>query len=207
MSEISEQIADFHVRLGRLEEVVKETKSHKVDSKLENAVEFALALLALALCFYGFGLPNHFYQYMFGFLIVLSLYHKSTFPMPSDISEWVLLILNILIASMLLKLAIGGGQPKPFSWFAYPTLEGGVTSFKVTWQQAALSNWEIPLTVIQSFFLVITLFGGLIGFSLLSGLTSFILCLLAVPALIDFDWTWAMPGMVAALTCFYLQSE
>ena len=207
MPDINEQIADFHVRVGRLESILLDAKPKKIDSKLENVVEFVLAVLALALCFYGFGLPNHFYQYMFGFLIVLSLYHKATFPMPSDLSEWILLVLNILIASMLLKLAIGGGQPRPFSWFAYPILEGGVTSFKVTWQQAALSNWEIPLTVIQSFFLVITLFGSLIGFTLLSGLTSFILCILAVPALIDFNWTWAMPGMVAALTCFYLQSE
>ncbi len=127
--------------------------------------------------------------------------------MPKHFSEWILVILNILIASMLLKLVIGGGEPRPFSWLSYPTIEGGVTSFKLTWQETSAARWELPLTVIQSFFLVITMFGALIGFTFLSGMTSFVLVILAVPALIDFNWAFAMPGMIAALACFYLQGE
>jgi hypothetical protein len=207
MNDIKEQVADFHVRLGRLEELVLLGKPTKTDSSSENIIEFILAISALGLCYLGFGFPNHYYQVMFGMLIVLCMYYKNTFPFPKNISEWILLVVNVAVASMLIKIIIGGGQPKPFSWFVYPIVEGGVTSFKLSWQQASISNWEIPLTVIQSFLLVTTLFGALIGFSLLSGFTSFVLILLAVPSLIDFNWTWAMPGMVAALTCFYLQSE
>lgn len=207
MAELNDQIADFHVRLGRLEEVVLSNKPPKVDSNLENVIEFSLAIVALLTALYGFGLPNHYYQYLFGILIILCMYHKSIFPMPQHWTEWVLIVLNILIASMLLKLLIGGGEPRPFSWLAYPTLEGGVTSFKLSWQETAAAQWELPLTVIQSFFLIVTLFGVLIGFDLLSGLTSFILAILALPALVDFNWTWAMPAMIASLACFYLQSE
>jgi len=207
MSKLEEKIADFHVRLGRLEESAEVSKQSKVDSIYEDTIEFVSALIALALCYLGFGLPNHYYQYLFGFLVVLSLYHKNKFPFPKHWTEYILVIINILLLSVLLKILIGGGEPKPLSWVAYPTIEGGITSFKLAWQPIEISNWELPLTVIQSFFLIVTLFGALIGFSLLSGLTSFILCLLAVPALVDFNWTYAMPGMVAALTTFYLQGE
>lgn len=207
MAEISEQIADFHVRLGRLENEIHQVKPKKVDTRLENVIEFTLSVIALVCCFYGFGLPNHYYQYLFGLLLVLCLYHKNAFPMPSHWSEWMLIVINILVVSMLLKIIIGGGQPRPFAWLAYPTLEGGVTSFKLSWQETSAAHWELPLTVIQSFFFIVTLFGALIGFELLSGLTSFILAILAVPSLIDFNWTWAMPAMIATLACFYLQSE
>ena len=207
MAELNEQIADFHVRLGRLENLVNQEKPRKIDSKSENIIEFALALFALGLCCYGIGLPNHYYQYIFGILLILCLYHKGAFPMPIHFSEWILMLLNILIASMLLKLVIGGGEPRPFSWLSYPTLEGGVTSFKLTWQETSAAKWELPLTVIQSFFLIITMFGALIEFTFLSGMTSFVLVILAVPALIDFNWAFAMPGMIAALACFYLQGE
>lgn len=207
MTEINEQVADFHVRLGRLEQVVLDNKPKKIDSKQEDIIEFILAIVSLVTCYYGFGLPNHSYQYLFSLLIILCLYHKVIFPRPVHWSEYVLIIINLLIASMLLKLVIGGGEPKPFSWLSYPTLEGGVTSFKLTWQQTSAAQWELPLTVIQSFFLIVTLFGVLVRFELLSGLASFVLAILAVPALVDFNWTWAMPAMIASLACFYLQSE
>ena len=207
MSKLEEKIADFHVRLGRIEQSVEESKQTKVDSTYENIVEFVTACVALAFCYLGFGLPNHYYQYLFGFLIILSLYHKNKFPFPKHWSEYVLAIINILLLSVLLKILVGGGEPKPLSWVAYPTIEGGITSFKLAWQPIELSNWELPLTVIQSFFLIVTLFGSLIGFTLLSGLSSFILTILAIPALVDFNWAYAMPGMIAALTTFYLQAD
>ena len=146
-------------------------------------------------------------RYLFGVLIIFSLYHKAKFPLPKHWTEFVLIVINVLLLSILLKILIGGGQPKPLSWLAYPTIEGGVTSFKLAWAPIEMSNWELPLTVIQSFFLIVTLFGSLIGFFLLSGLSSFVLCLLAIPSLVDFNWTYAMPGMIAALTTFYLQGD
>jgi len=207
MAEISDQIADFHVRLGKLETLVSQEKPQKIDSNIENGLEFILAVLALGFSYYGFGLPNHYYQYLFGSLIVLSLYHKGAFPMPKNLPEWVLMLINVLVVSILLKLVIGGGEPRPFSWLSYPTIEGGVTSFKLNWQETNAAKWELPLTDIQSFFLIVTMFGAMIGFSFLSGMTSFVLIILAVPSLIDFNWALAMPGMIAALACFYLQGR
>ena len=207
MAEVNDQIADFHVRLGRLENLVAKEKTKKNDSTAENLLEFVLALAAMAFCLYGIGLPNHYYQCLFGILAVSCLYHKGTFPVPNNFTEWILLLLNIFISSMLLKIIIGGGEPRPFSWLSYPIIEGGITSFKISWQETHVARWELPLTVIQSFFFIVTMFAGLIGLTFLSSLTSFFLIVLAVPTLIDFNWTFAMPGLIAAFTCFYLQGD
>ncbi len=207
MAELDEKVSDFHVRLGRLEDVVYKKKTPSKDSWIEDLFEFILTSVALYLCYLGFGLPNHYYQYLFSLLIVLCLYHRKTFPLPASWSEYLLLFFNIVLISILLKLIIGGGEPKPFSWLSYPTLEGGVTSFKLSWQKATATDWELPLTLIQSFFLIITLFGTMIGFTLLAGLTSFILVIFAIPSLIEFNWTWAMPGMICAIASIYLQMQ
>lgn len=206
ISEISERIADFHVRLGRLEET-QGRNFKKKDSAFEDAVEFISACVALLCCYYGFGLPNHPYQYVFGILMVSVFYHKGSFPIPKHWHEWILLVINMLVLSMLLKVVIGGGEPKPFNWFTLPALEGGLTSFKISWQQTAVSEWALPLTTIQTFFLVLTLFGTLIGFDLFCGLTTFVLVLLALPSLVSFNWTWALPAMISALFSFYLQAD
>lgn len=207
MVDLGEKVSDFHVRLGRLEDFVYKKKIPNRDSWIEDTFEFILTIVALSLCYVGLGLPNHYYQYLFSSLIVLCLYHRKTFPLPKNWSEYLLLFFNVLLISILLKLIIGGGEPRPFSWFSYPTLEGGVTSFKLSWQKTTATDWELPLTLIQSFFLTVTLFGTMIGFSLLAGLTSFILVLLAVPSLIDFNWNWAMPGMIFAIASIYLQMQ
>jgi len=207
MSDIPDRIADFHIRLGRLETLLDGNKKTKQDSSIEDAIELTAALAALGFCYYGFGLPNHYYQYVFGILIISTLYHRQSFPHPRFWYDWFLAIVNVFVLSMLLKLVIGGGEPKPFYWASYPVIEGGITSFKVTWQQTDVAMWALPLTVIQTFFLVLTLFGSLIGFELFCGLTSFVLVLLSLPALMSFDWTWGLPGMIAALFCFYLQAD
>jgi len=207
MEDVNSKIADFHVRLGRVEEALVQSMEKAKDSPSEDIWELVLALIGIGLCYMGLGLPNHYYQYLFAIIIVLSLYRKAVFPYPSHWSEWVLLLANVILVSMLLKVVIGGGEPRPFSWLSYPSLEGGITSFKLSWQQASIGSWELPLTVIQSFFFLMTLFGVIIGFQMLSGLTSFVLVILALPSLVDFNWDWAMPGMISALTCFYLQKQ
>lgn len=207
MADISEKIADVHIRLGRLEQAVSAQREVKKDSAKENAIEFFSATLALGFCFLGLGVPTHYYQYVFAVLIVAVLYHKQIFPYPEHWHEWILMGVNVLVVSMLLKLVIGGGEPQPFHWISYPTIEGGLTSFKISWQQTSVAEWKLQLTVIQTFFLVLTLFGTLIGFDLFVGLTSLILVLLAVPALVSFNWDWALPGMIAALFSFYLQGD
>lgn len=205
--EYKDRIADFHVRLGRVEQKIESRGIKKPNSVFEQSVEIISATFALVCAYIGFGIPNHYYQYIFSALIVSVLYHREIFPRPKSISNWFLVVLNLLLLSMLLKLVIGGGDPKPFFWFSYPTIEGGLTSFKITWQQTDMAQWALPLTTIQTFFFVITLFGSLIGFEVFCALTSFILVLLSLPALVTFNWTWALPAMITALFCFYMQSE
>ena len=129
---MSERIADFHVRLGRLEES-KVALVKKKDSAFEDAIEFFSACAALLCCYYGFGLPNHPYQYVFGILMVSVFYHKGSFPIPKRLHEWILLLINMLVLSMLLKVVIGGGDPRPLSWLTLPTIDWGLTSFKLNW--------------------------------------------------------------------------
>jgi hypothetical protein len=204
-TKLSERIADFHVRLGKLE--TERLQQRKKDSVFEDLTEFIAVLVALFCAYYGLGLPNHPYQFVFAVLIVASLYHKEIFPRPQCWHEWLLLPLNILLLSMLLKIVIGGGDPKPFHWLALPAIEGGLTSFSLSWQQVSASEWTLPLTTIQTFLLVMTLFGKLIGFEIFCALTTFILMLLALPALVSFNWNFALPSMIAALFSFYLQAD
>jgi hypothetical protein len=46
----------------------------------------------------------------------------------------------------------------------------------------------------------------MIDLSLLAGLTTFILTLLAIPTLFSFDWDWTLPGLVIGLFSLYLQT-
>lgn len=207
MAETSEQIADFHVRLGRLEQRVLQEPALQVDSVYEDILEYVAALVALYCCWRGVGSPNHYYQYLFGGLVVAAAYHRSSFPWPKRTLDWLLLVANIVIAAFLFKIIIGGGEPRPLGWLSYPSIQGSLTSFSITWNAAPGSDWALPLTNIQSFFLIVALFGVLAGMSLLSGFASFLLALLAVPSLVSFDWDWALPGMVAGLFTFYLQCQ
>lgn len=206
MAEIDERIADFHVRLGRLESQIERASKEAADSWIEDLVELAAAMVALACCYQGVGSPNHYYQYLFGTITVFCLYHRGTLPFPHKIHDWALLLINILLTSMLYKIIIGGGEPRPLAWLSYPTIEGGVTSFKISWAAASASGWVLPLTSIQSFFLVISLFAVMVELSLLAGLTTFILTLLAVPSLFSFNWDWTLPGLVLGLFSLYIQS-
>jgi len=206
MAEIDEKIADFHVRLGRLEAQADTSADEKNDSWLEDLVEMGAALIALGCCYQGIGLPNHYYQYLFAAITILCLYHRGTLPFPQKIQDWALLLVNICLTAMLYKLIIGGGEPRPLAWLSYPTIEGGVTSFKISWAAAPGSGWVLPLTSIQSFFLVISLFALMIDLSLLAGLTTFILTLLAIPSLFSFNWDWTLPGLVLGLFSLYLQT-
>lgn len=206
-SNVSEQIADVHVRLGKLEKILDPERHKSSDSPLEDFIEIVCALAALVFSYYGFGLPNHTYQYIFGILIIVTLYHRESFPRPRRLQDWTLAIINILVLSMLLKLIIGGGNPRPFYWAAYPTVEGGLSSFNLNWQQIGISEWVLPLTTIQTFFLVLTLFGTLLKFELFCGLTAFVLVLLSLPTLVSFNWNWALPAMIASLFSFYLQAD
>lgn len=207
MADVKEQIADFHLRLGRLEKLVEVEAKTREDSTLEDMLELLSASAALAFCYFGFGIPNHYYQYVFSALILAAIYHGGSFPMPRNWYDYLLIVINAAMMCMLLKLVIGGGDPRPFNWISYPTIEGGLTSFKITWQQAGVAEWSLPLTIIQTFFLVLTLFGTIIKFELFTGLTAFILILLALPSLVAFNWTYALPGMIAALFSFYLQGQ
>ena len=59
MADIEEQIADFHVRLGRLEQVVEVKSKLRKDTIFEDILEFFSVSCALALSYFGFGVPNH----------------------------------------------------------------------------------------------------------------------------------------------------
>ena len=207
MSEVKDQIADFHVRLGRLEKLVEVEAKTRKDTLFEDMLEFSAAFAAFVLAYHGFGTPNHYYQYVFAVLILAAVYHSGSFPMPRNWYDYILVVVNFAAIAMILKLVIGGGDPKPFQWISYPTIEGGLTSFKITWQPTGMAGWSLPMTVVQTFFLVLTLFGTIIKFDLFTGLTAFILVLLSLPSLISFNWTYALPAMIAALFSFYLQSD
>ncbi len=203
MSTDLEKIADFHVRLGNLEQLVSELKS---SARVPNSpwIICISGALALILCLLGLGLPNHYYQPLFAVLITSLAYHQSWIPRVSNWYEWLFLFLNCLILSMLLKVFLGGGDPRPLFWLSYPTIEGNLSSLSLQWNESSLAQLALPLSSIQGFFFVLLLFSAAIQFQLLASLLAMFLIALSLPSITDFNWNWMLPAFIFGGVYFYL---
>ncbi len=179
-----------------------------------------VSCLALGCSLKGLGLPNHYYQPALAVLTVVFGYHKSWIIKPREASEWVLALLNVLILAVLFKLLIGVGIVSPFSWLKYPVLThsgvkpggwtgaitGPISDLDLSWQPTAAALWTVDITVLQTFLFLISLLGSLIEFQPFVSFTAFLLLLVSIPALSQFDWPWVFPAMVLASIGLYLQS-
>ena len=202
---IENRVADFHVRLGRLEEQIKATKQLVPPPLWMRPVAYAAAAVGLALAYYAFGKPNHYYQPMFGTLATLLLYHQRKLDYPNRWDEWILAICNVLTLTILLKFVIGGGDPQPLAWVKLPIIEGGLTDFKMGWQDISLTHTTLPLTLLQTLFLLATAFGAAIGCEIFASLTGLLVLFLAIPSLLGFNWDLVVPAVTVTAISFYLQ--
>lgn len=199
-----DKIADFHVRLGRLEQSVGEMRLRR---RRRGDLKYSLltAVLGLAFGILGFHFPNHWYQIAFAILIVTLMVHRGALGGTKTLLQKLLVVLDAVLLSIVMKLFIGGGSPRPLWWVRLPDIEGGLSSFKITWHEVAASNFAVPLTVIQTFFLILILFAVLVDFQLFASLAALILILFSIPAFVDFEWSWAIPALVMTGVSLYLQ--
>jgi hypothetical protein len=77
---------------------------------------------------------------------------------------------------------------------------------KVLWPAMPIADWEVDLTLIQTFLLIVTLIGALFRFQPFVSLTAFLLILVSLPAFAEFDWRFVFPAMMTAAVGIYLQT-
>lgn len=214
---MSESIS-LEERVARLEGRLGWRRVDYVLAKKEALASLAVLLVGAVVSLIGLGLPNHWYQPVLAILIVALCYHREWFiPAASRTLTTLLAFLNVLVISMMLKLVIGGGVRHPFFWALYPNLTPAteevsakwvdvVPNFALSWEQSSLALWSVDLTIIQTFLLVVTLFGALFEFQPFISFTAFLLILVSLPALAGFSWGWIFPAMILLAVALYLQS-
>lgn len=175
-----------------------------------------LSLGAVYLGYRGMGWPNHPYQVALAALAVGLAYHRRWL---APLRGWRLVVLGALNTaqlSLVFKLLIGSGRRAPFFWLRYPELsrvpEGQkwydvLPAWSLVWQPSPLAVWELDLTVIQTFLLVVTLVGALFRFQPFVSLTALALLFASLPAFAGFHWDWVFPAVIASSIALYLQTE
>ncbi len=208
---IEERLARLEGKLGWREHNIFLQQNYFVASAV-------LLVLAIALGAFGLGLPNHYYQIVLAGLTVALAYHQGWFAKPGKPIYWALSVLDTFVIAILFKLVIGSGSRFPFFWVLYPTLERAketpegaswkdvVPNYSLSWQDSALAQWSLDLTIIQTFLLILTLGGALIEFQPFASLTALLLILVSIPALVGFDWSLIFPTLILAFVAFYLQT-
>ncbi len=203
---------ELEIRIARLEEALTIRRHGEKLSPKKFGLSFPLLVAGLYCANEGLGLPNHPYQWALGGLAVALGYHRRWlhWPAPGQPWEWILAPLNAMLLAMLFKLLIGSGIHQPLAWVKYPeitnTSEGVIPSWSIVWQASGLAAWQLDLTLMQTFLLLVTLIGALFRFQPFTSFTAILLILTSVPAFASFSWTWVFPAMATAAVAFYVQS-
>ncbi len=190
-------------RILRLEAAIPKAIGTQYLSSRQFLLSFVLAFVASTLAFKGMGEPNHPYQIALAILTVALAYHRRWFRFPSKTHQWAIAAVNCLTLAMINKLLIGSGVRQPFYWAQLPT----VSSWNLQWAPVALASWEVDLTLIQTFLLLVTLIGALFRFQPFVSLTALLLIVVSVPAFAGFQWQWVFPALAASAVAFYIQSS
>ncbi len=215
---MDKKVISLEERVARLEGKVGWWEERFYFAPKMYASSTLMLALALALSVLGLGFPNHYYQPIFGALVVALGYHRNWFAWPKRGLGWFIALLNTLVLSMLFKLLIGAGQVRPFGWVRSPNVQSGADeasnsflklfpNLEINWGDNVVSTWQLDLTVFQTFLLLITLFGALFEFQPFVSLVALLLILVSIPSLISFDWTWIFPAVIATGIALYLQSR
>lgn len=206
---LEERVARLERELPRAGEARKLSSTHFI-------VAILLAAGATCTAYYGLGWPNHPYQGALGILTVALAYHRRWLRFPAQWHHWVVAAFNAVTLAMLFKLLIGSGVRQPFHWAKYPSLNVAksqgkwfevVPDWNVAWLPTPLASWQLDLTIIQTFLLLITLVGALFRFQPFVSLTAFFLVVVSLPAFSEFNWAWVFPSLVLAAIAFYVQSN
>jgi len=202
-------------RVSRLEAGLPQGQGEIPLSSKQFLASFLLASLASYSAYRGLGTPNHPYQGVLAAMAVGLAYHRRWLRFPTRWHQWAIALLNVLTLAMVNKLLIGSGIRQPFHWMKYPALNIEKTQGKwfevmpqmaVQWVPISIAEWQVDLTLIQTFLLLVTLIGALFRFQPFVSLTAFFLILVSIPAFATFDWQWVFPALAMTAVAFYIQT-
>jgi hypothetical protein len=174
-------------------------------------LSFSLLGFSVVSAYLGMGLPNHPYQLGLAAIAMGIAVERRWLPFPRKPLEFVTLGLNAFCLSMVSKIFIGGGLRTPFAWLQIPQLDASMGSWipkvGVQWVGVPLGTWQVDLTQVQSYLVIVTALAAWLRFQPFASLTLLLLILASLPSYIDFDWNWCLPAMAAACVSFYSQAR
>ncbi len=181
-------------------------------------VAFLSGLVALMFGFFGMGLPQHYYHFLFPALLLALFYHRGLLLPARSRWRWPQILVNFIILCLFFKLLIGGGTHHPLDWLKAPAIskappagEGSwynwmVPDFTVRWQSIPhVSDWSFDLTKIQTLLFIATLAGALFRFQPFTSITALALLIISVPVYLQFTWDWVVLFLVLGSVSLYLQ--
>lgn len=178
---------------------------------MRDLLAFALLGFSVLSAYLGMGLPNHPYQIGLAAIALGVAVDRKWLPAPKKPMDFVTLGLNVFCVSMVSKIFIGGGVRAPFAWLQIPTLDATLGTWLpkvgVQWVSLPLSAWQVDLTQVQSYLVIVTAVAAWLRFQPFASLTLLLLILASLPSYIDFDWNWCLPAMAVACVSFYSQSR
>jgi cell division protein FtsW (lipid II flippase) len=182
----------------------------RIRESFDSNVLLALQILSCIFAWQAFGIPNHWYQALFGFLVSILVFQ---IPLKSSKSAYSAFILNLIILALSLKLFLGAGIRQPFYWLSFPGVEvfssGSILSWlpKIAWHSSPLSQVSFDFTKIQAGLLIFIFLGSLLRLQMVVSVLCLLLLFLALPGFFDFNWDWVIPSLVCTTCTFYLQSR
>lgn len=207
------RLDSIEARLAHLE-----ASRHRVPSAPLDPATFrlglALSAAGAALAWRGLGPPNHVYPVAVGICVTLIAYHRGWLRRPSAPAQGIVAAANALGLSLVFKLLLGGGTRHPLFWARLPWVRAEraqgewwkvFPAWQLSWEPTGLSEWSVDLTVIQAFLVVLVLVGSLLRVQLFASLVAFLLVVLSLPALTEFDWAWVFPALLLVSAGWYVQ--
>jgi len=177
-----------------------------------------IGAFTIAVGYLALGIPQHWYQPLFAFLVLVLGYNRGLWTAHPGAWRWPLYLLNFLLLCLLFKLLIGGGESYPFGWMQVPsvgsqTAESGswlarnLPQLTLKWEGVTgVSDWHFDLTQLQTVLLLATLIGALFQFQPFASMTALVLLVVSVPTYLRFNWSWVIPFVIFAASVLYLQS-
>ncbi len=213
--DIEERIQKLEERLGLLGD-----QTGRGGQSFHPLAAFLAGLVALVFGFFGMGLPQHYYHFLFTALLLALFYHRGFLLPARGRWRWPQMLVNFLVLCLFFKLLIGGGTRHPLDWLKAPAIikappagEGSwydrmIPDFIVQWQGIPhVSDWSFDLTKIQTLLLIATLAGALFRFQPFTSITALALLIISVPVYLRFTWDWVVLFLALGSVSLYLQTR
>lgn len=215
MEDLEERIRKLEARLD-----MPGDRTVRGGPSLHPLVAFLPGLVALVFGYFGMGMPQHYYHFLFAALLLALFYHRGFLLPARGRWRWPQILANFLILCLFFKLLIGGGTQHPFDWLKAPAItkappagEGSwynrmIPDFTVQWQSIPhVSDWSVDLTKIQTLLFIATLAGALFRFQPFTSITALALLIISVPVYLQFNWDWIVLFLVLGSVSLYLQTR